>query len=149
MTDEERKVSELEQALETERGDFGTKINELIPMLNRIDKISEAQVLMLSYRHMLVDKLIKYRAASYKKKANDQNYRKIRYEYYKTQHDVRLDYREINQFVDSDMALRTRQTDLLENQINFYSQCIETLDKMGFAIKAKITIEEINDRRNL
>jgi hypothetical protein len=144
MTDEERKVSELEQALETERGEFGVKINDLIPMLNRIDKISEAQVLMLSYRHMLVDKLIKYRAASYKKKANDQNYRKLRYEYYKTQHDVRLDYREINQFVDSDMALRTRQTDLLENQISFYSQCIETLDKMGFAIKNKIAVEEIN-----
>lgn len=148
MTEEEKKVNELEEALETERREFGTKLNELIPLIHKIEKISEAQVLMLSYRHMLVDKLIKYRSASYKKKANDQNYRKLRYEYYKTQHDIRLDHREINQFIDSDMSLRTRQTELLENQINFYSQCIETLDKMGFAIKSKITIEEINDRRN-
>jgi hypothetical protein len=149
MTDEERKVSELEEALERERTEFSSKMSELLPMLGSIGKISEAQVLMLSYRHMMVEKLTKYRSATYKKKSNDQNYRKLRYEYYKTQHDVRLDYREINQFIDSDMALRTRQTDLLENQINFFSQCIETLDKMGFAIKAKITIEEINDRRNL
>lgn len=148
MTEEEKKVNELEEALETERREFGIKLNELIPLIHKIEKISEAQVLMLSYRHMLVDKLIKYRSASYKKKANDQNYRKLRYEYYKTQHDIRLDHREINQFIDSDMSLRTRQTELLENQINFYSQCIETLDKMGFAIKSKITIEEINDRRN-
>lgn len=149
MTEEERKVSELEEALERERTEFSGKMSELLPMLGSIGKISEAQVLMLSYRHMMVEKLTKYRSATYKKKSNDQNFRKLRYEYYKTQHDVRLDYREINQFIDSDMALRTRQTDLLENQINFFSQCIETLDKMGFAIKAKITIEEINDRRNL
>jgi hypothetical protein len=98
---------------------------------------------------MMVDKLVRYRAANFKKKANDQNFKKLRYEYYKTQHDVRLDYREINDFIASDMALRIRQSDLLENQINFYSQCIETLDRMGFSIKNKISIEEMNDRRNL
>lgn len=149
MTAEEQKVADLELALDTERVEFTSKMNELIPMLNRIDKISEVQVLMLSYRHMMVDKLIRYRAANFKKKANDQNYRKIRYEYYKTQHEVRLDYKEINEFINSDMSLRIRQTDLLENQINFYSLCIETLDRMGFSIKNKISIEEMNDRRNL
>jgi hypothetical protein len=149
MTAEEQKVADLELALDTERVEFTVKMNELIPMLNRIDKISEVQVLMLSYRHMMVDKLIRYRAANFKKKANDQNYRKLRYEYYKTQHEVRLDYKEINEFINSDMSLRIRQTDLLENQINFYSLCIETLDRMGFSIKNKISIEEMNDRRNL
>jgi hypothetical protein len=149
LTPEEQKVADLESALESERVEFTAKMNELIPMLNRIDKISEAQVLMLSYRHMMVDKLIRYRAAGFKKKSNDQNFKKIRYEYYKTQHDIRLDYREINDFIASDMSLRIRQTDLLENQINFYSQCIETLDKMGYSIKNKISIEEMNDRKNL
>jgi hypothetical protein len=149
MTPEEQKVSDLENALEKERDEFTKKLNDLLPLLNRIEKISEAQVLMLSYRHMMVDKLIRYRAAGFKKKSTDQNYKKIRYEYYKTQHEIRLDYREINDFIASDMALRIRQTDLLENQINFYSQCIETLDKMGYSIKNKISIEEMNDRRNL
>lgn len=143
MTDEERKVSEIEEVLERERIDFSSKISDVIKMINQIDSIAEAQVLMLSYRHILIDKITKYRAATYKKKANDQNYRKMRYEYYKTQHDVRLDYREINTFIDSDMALRTRQTDLLENHINWYNQCVDTLDKLGFSIKNRIQIEEI------
>mgnify|MGYP002628123565 CR=1 FL=1 len=146
MTEDERKVNEIEEALDKERNDYSTKIGEVLKMINRIDKIAEAQVLMLSYRHMMVDKIIKYRSAVYKKKANDVNYRKLRYEYYKTQHDVRLDYREINQFIDSDMALRNRQTELLENHINFFQQCNDTLDKMGFSIKNFISIEEFKHK---
>lgn len=146
MTDEEVKVNEIDEALSKERGEYSNKISDIIKMINRIDQIAEAQVLMLSYRHMLVDKIIKYRAATYKKKANDQNYKKMRYEYYKTQHDIKLDYREINTFIESDMALRIRQTELLENHINWYSQCVDTLDKLGFSIKNRIQIEEINQR---
>ena len=146
MSEEEIKVNEIDEALSKERGEYSTKISDIIKMINRIDQISEAQVLMLSFRHMLVDKIVKYRAATYKKKANDQNYRKMRYEYYKTQHDVRLDYREINSFIDSDMALRIRQTELLENHISWYSQCIDTLDKLGFAVKNKIQVEELNSK---
>ena len=146
MTEEERKVNEIEEALDKERKEYSDKIAEVIKMIGKIDQISEAQVLMLSFRHMMVDKIIKYRAAVYKKKANDQNFRKLRYEYYKTQHDVRLEYREINQFIDSDMALRTRQTELLENHINYFVQCTDTLDKLGFAVKNKIQVEEFNQR---
>jgi hypothetical protein len=144
MTEEERKVNDLDDALDKERSEFNEKLSSLVKMLNRIDQISEAQVLMLSYRHMFVDKMTKLRSAVYRKKSNDENYRKLRYEYYKTQHDVRLDYREINQFIASDMALRIRQTDLLESQVNYYTQCIDTLDKTGFAIRNKIQIEEFN-----
>ena len=149
VSPEEVKASELEKALENERSAYTEKMSSLLYMIGDIAKISESQVLMLSYRHMLVDKLVKYRAAVYKKKANDLNYRKLRYEYYKTSHNVRLEYREIREFIDSDMALRSRQTDLLENQINFCSQSIDTLDKMGFAIKAKIQIEEMNYRNGI
>jgi hypothetical protein len=146
MTEDERKVNEIEEALDKERNDYSTNIGEVLKMINRIDQIAEAQVLMLSYRHMMVDKITKYRVALYKKKTSDTNYRKLRYEYYKTQHDVRLDNREINQYIDSDMALRIRQTELLESQVNFFQQCVETLDKMGFSIKNRIQIEEINQR---
>ena len=146
MTEEEKKVNEIDEALEKERNDYTTKMSSLISMINKIDQIPEAQVFMLSYRHMMVEKLAKYRSAVYKKKSNDQNFRKLRYEYYKTQHDVRLDYREINQFIDSDMALRSRQTELLENQITFFNGCVDTIDKVGFAIRNRISIEEFNHK---
>ena len=146
MTPEEQKVETLDTALTSERDDFSVKILDLIKSINDVSKIAEAQVLMLSYRHMMVDKITKYRVALYKKKTSDSNYRKLRYEYYKTQHDVRLDHREINQYIDSDMALRIRQTELLDSQVTFFQQCVETLDKMGFSIKNRIQIEEINQR---
>lgn len=144
MSPEEQKLEQLESALANERAEYSDKILDLVKQINKVDKIAEAQVLMLSYRHMIVDKTTTYRVALHKKKTADSNFRKLRYEYYKTQHDVRLDYREINQYIDSDMALRLRQNELLESQIGFFQQCVETLDKMGFSIKNRIQIEEIN-----
>jgi hypothetical protein len=146
MSEDEKKVNEIDEALEKERGDFSKRITEVISMINKIDNISEAQVLMLSARHNLVEKIAKYRSSLYKKRTSDSNYKKLRYEYYKTQHDVRYDYREINQFIESDMALRSRQTDLLENQVTFFSQCVDTLDRLGFSIKNKIQVEEFNHK---
>lgn len=143
LTDEEV-LERLDEKLSKERVKYSKMISSVVSMINHIERISEAQVLMLSYRHMLVDKISEYKSILYKKKSNDLNYKKLRYEFYKTKHDLRLDYREINQFIESDMAQRIRKTNLIESQINFFSQCIETLDKMGFAIKAKIQIEEIN-----
>lgn len=149
MIEEEKKVLEIEEALEVERETYSEKIKSAIKMINNIESISESQVLMLSYRHMLVEKVAKYKSILYKKKSSDLNFRKSRYEYYKTQHDIRLDYREINEFISSDMALRIRQSELIENQISFYNQCIDTLDKMGFAIKAKIQVEELNYKNGI
>jgi hypothetical protein len=145
MTDEQ-KVNEIDDKMAEERVDYSTKISSIIKLIGNIEKISEAQVLMLSYRHMLVDRITTYRAALYKKKSTDANYKKLRFEYYKTQHDLRLDYREINQFIDSDMSSRIRQTELIENQISYFQQCIETLDKLGFSIKNKIQVEEFNHK---
>jgi hypothetical protein len=93
MTDEEQKVSDLETALETERGEYARKISEIIKMIYKIDRVAEAQVLMLSFRHMMVEKLAKYRSAIYNKKSNDANFRKLRYEYYKTAHNIKLEYK--------------------------------------------------------
>ena len=145
MTDEQ-KVNEIDDKMAEERVDYSSKISIIIKLIGDIEKISEAQVLMLSYRHMLVDRITTYRAALYKKKSTDANYKKLRFEYYKTQHDLRLDYREINQFIDSDMSSRIRQTELIENQISYFQQCIETLDKLGFSIKNKIQVEEFNHK---
>lgn len=147
MTDEE-KVNKIDDEMAKEREGYSSKISDTIRMINNIDNISEAQVLMLSYRHMLVDRISMYRSLLYKKKSSDQNFRKLRFEYYKTQHDLRLDYREINQFIDSDMSSRIRQTELIENQLTYFQQCIDTLDKLGFAVKNKIQVEEFNAKIN-
>ena len=44
------------------------------------------------------------------------------------------------EYIASDMSLRIRETSLIENQISYYKQANETLDKMGFAIKNRVIL---------
>ena len=136
----EEKLQKIETLLEVERKDWSSQIQSLITDIKDAHKLAKAQTLMLSYRHMVVDKIMEMNILLGKKRANDANYSKTRYQYYKTNHDVRLDHREILEYIKSDMALRNRETNLIENQVAYYRQCIETLDKMGFAIKNRVTL---------
>ena len=136
----EDKLKKIENLLITERKDWSTKIQSLVGTIDKAHKIAKSQTLMLSYRHMIVDKIIELNILLGKKRANDANYKKIRYQYYKTQHDVRLQHNEIMEYIASDMSLRIRETSLIENQISYYKQANETLDKMGFAIKNRVIL---------
>ena len=131
----EEKLEKIETLLADERTEWSGKIQMLIKDIKEAHKLAKAQTYMLSYRHMIVDKIMEFNIMLGKKRANDSNYTKMRYQHYKTNHDVRLDHKEILQYIESDMSLRNREKSLIENQISYYRQCIETLDKMGFAIK--------------
>ena len=141
---EEQKVDLLEEKFEKERTQYSQKISEIIPKLKTMDTISEAQVLSLSYRQILVDLLHKYKSIIIKHKNNDKNFKKMRIEYYKRNYDMRLDPKEMNEYISSDMALRTKKSDLIENQINFLVASIDTLDKIGWAVKSRIEIHNAN-----
>ena len=136
----EEKLEKIESLLSKERSEWSKKIQELVKSISEPQKLAMAQTHMLSYRHMIVDKTMELNILLGKKRSNDANYSKTRYQFYKTNHDVRLDHREILEYIKSDMALRNRETNLIENQIAYYRQCIETLDKMGFAIKNRVTL---------
>ena len=136
----EDKLKKIENLLITERKDWSIKIQSLVGTIDKAHKIAKSQTLMLSYRHMIVDKIIELNILLGKKRANDANYKKIRYQYYKTQHDVRLQHSEIMEYIASDMSLRIIETSLIENQISYYKQANETLDKMGFAIKNRVIL---------
>jgi hypothetical protein len=136
----EEKLEKIEELLGKERAEWSKKIQGLVKDISEPNKLAKAQTYMLSYRHMVVDKIMDMNILLSKKRANDSNYTKTRYQYYKTNHDVRLDHREIMEYIKSDMSLRNRETGLIEHQINYYKQAIETLDKMGFAIKNRVIL---------
>lgn len=148
MSEEEKKTGELEAELEAERDSYSKKILEIIRMSKDVDKIAEAQVLMLSFRHILIDKLSKYKTTTFKRKVNDQTYKKMRMEYYKVNYDIKLDAKSMNEYIQADMALRNRSHELLENQIKYFEQCVDTLDKLGYAIKNRIEIENFRIKNN-
>jgi len=136
----EEKLEKIETLLANERSEWSKQIQELVKSISEPNKLAKAQTHMLSYRHMIVDKIMDLRVLLSKKKANDSNFTKTRYQYYKTNHDVRLDHREIMEYIKSDMSLRNRETGLIEHQVDYYKQAIETLDKMGFAIKNRVIL---------
>jgi hypothetical protein len=136
----EEKLEKIESLLANERSEWSVKIQELVKTISEPQKLAMAQTHMLSYRHMIVDKIMDLRVLLSKKKANDSNFTKTRYQYYKTNHDVRLDHREIMEYIKSDMSLRNRETGLIEHQVDYYKQANETLDKMGFAIKNRVIL---------
>tara|TARA_Y100001972_G_C7432922_1_gene222751 strand:+ start:69 stop:506 length:438 start_codon:yes stop_codon:yes gene_type:complete len=136
----EEKLEKIESLLANERSEWSKQIQKLVKDISEPSKLAKAQTHMLSYRHMIVDKIMDLRVLLSKKKANDSNFTKTRYQYYKTNHDVRLDHREIMEYIKSDMSLRNRETGLIEHQVDYYKQAIETLDKMGFAIKNRVIL---------
>jgi len=146
---EEDKLKKLEETFDMERAKYSKKISALVPMIKELNTIAEAQVLMLSYRQMLVDELHKFRTVVYKHKSNDRNTKKLRIEYYKRNYDMKLDSKEMTEYINSDMTLRIQKIDLVENHISYILETISTLDKMGFAIKNKIAVEEINYKGNI
>lgn len=141
---EEEKLVLLEQKFEKEREQYTGKIGLLMPMLRNMNTVTEAQVYGLSYRQILVDLIYKYRAILTKHKNNDKNFKKLRIEFYKRNYDIRLDSKEMSEYIASDMAMRTRKYELIENQINFLVSSVDTLDKLGWAIRNRIDIHNSN-----
>jgi len=134
------KSAKMLSLLESEVAEWNSKIFELITMSKTTSNFGEAQTLMLSYRHMLVDKLIKGRNILSSLNKNITLSRKSIYQNYKTNDTRRWDRHEINDFIESDNADSNYMVGLMKNQIEFYGKTMDTLDKLGFALKNKLDV---------
>ena len=65
----EEKIQELDGKLIADREKWSDRILKLITTLKEMDQLADAQVNMLSYRHMLVDHITEIQALIYKKKS--------------------------------------------------------------------------------
>ena len=77
----EEKLEKIETLLANERSEWSKKIQELVKSISEPNKLAKAQTHMLSYRHMIVDKIMDLRVLLSKKKANDSNF---------TKHDINI-----------------------------------------------------------
>jgi hypothetical protein len=138
----DEKLLEIEKKLQSQRNDWGIKIVNLIKQLKDIEGLSDAQVDMLSYRQMLVEQLTKFRIRSkntsttYEKKFKSKFISYFNYDY-------KINDKQKVDMVNADLHFYRRQLGLLDSQIEFFKECINTLDKMGFAIKNRVNFEEI------
>jgi len=139
---EQDKLNELDRFLEKQRSEWGDRIMEVIDMIRNIDKLSEAQVTMLSYRHMVIDQIARINITLKKKEFTyNIQYKNKFIDYYN--YDFKLNEKQKVNMVEADLAGLTKQIGFLSTQIEFFKECIKTLDNTGWAIKNKLSINEL------
>jgi hypothetical protein len=138
----EEKTLELEETLFRDRDKWSNKIRELIAMMKNVNDIPEAQVFMLSYRQMLLDATSSFQSSLYKKNVSFDTYYKSKFREYTLDYDIKLNGGEKEKLIRSDLSIIQRQINLLESHIDYYKECIRTLDNMGFAIRNRIRVAE-------
>lgn len=139
---EDDKLLRIENKLQVQRNEWGGKLVELIKKIKDINKLSDAQVDMLSYRQMLIEQLTKYRIRCRKTETTYEKKFKTKFiSYYN--YDYKINDKQKVDMVNADLYFYRRQLGLLESQVDFFKECINTLDKMGFAIKNRVNFEEL------
>lgn len=136
------KLEAIEKKLADERKEWKEKIHSLIKMIKGTSTIAEAQVLMLSYRQIFVEKITELRALHMKKNKSIDTFYRDQYREYTLNYDIKLSPAEKNQFIKADLGNLRMQADLLENQISFYQESVKTMDTMSFSINNRIKLAE-------
>ena len=130
----------LEERFKAERTDWNSKIIELVESIKHTSKLSEAQVIQLSYRQMIQDKLAEYRILHEKRQEMLDKQTADRFREYKLSYDIKLSSSETQMFVQSDCKALKLQIKMIHTQIIYFEESIKTLDNVGYAIKNKIEI---------
>jgi hypothetical protein len=128
----------LEERFKEERSDWNNKIIELVESIKHTSKLSEAQVIQLSYRQMIQDKLAEYRILHEKRQEMFDKQTTDRFREYKLSYDIKLSGSETQAFVQSDCKALKLQLKMIHTQIIYFEESIKTLDNIGYAIKNKI-----------
>ena len=133
---------ELEKRLAQDREEWKKKVKSLVSDLREVRKLSEVQVMMLSYRQTLLDKVGEFKNTVYKRKMSWDRYYKAKFRDYTLSYDIKLTGGERSHFISTDLAPLKLQINMLESHIEYYQECIRTLDNMAFAVRNRIRLED-------
>ncbi len=138
----DEKLKAIEDQLAEQRNNWGTRLIALVKTINDISNLADSQVTMLSYRQMIVDQLAKLHIRNRKIKSTyERNYKIKLLEYYN--HDYKMSDKHKDSAVIADLHYIKKQISFLEIQIDYYGECIRTLDQMAWAIKNRINIATV------
>lgn len=141
---DETKTQEINEELckrfENERVDWNKKMFDVIDYIKDNKKLTDAQVLQLSYRQIVMDKLTEYRILCDKRQESFDKLIQKRSNEYENQSARKLSAVDKKVSLSGDYASLNRQIKLISRQISYLEETIKTLDNLGFAIKNKIEI---------
>ena len=133
---------ELESKLSKDRLEWKDKITVLIRTIKDMNAISDCQINMLSYRQILLDKVTDFKTMIYKRNATWERYYRSQYREYTLNYDVKLTSGEKHQFIKAELSSLKNQIDLLQSHVDYYYECIKTLDNLAFAIRNRIRLDD-------
>jgi len=139
--DQNELAAKLEERLRKDREGWMEKIENLVQMMKTITKLSEAQVYMLSYRQILIDKQTELQYTIYRKNSDYEVFYRSKFMEY-VNSATKLNGGERDRMVKADLTVIRRQISILESHMDFYKESIKTLDHMAFAIRNRIKLED-------
>ena len=132
----------LKERFDIGRKEWNSKIDTLINMIKSISTIPDAQVLMLSYRHMIIDNISELNYLYYKLNMNyDKKYKEV-FITYRTNYNLKLNGSETDKFSKIDLTELSYQIKIIETYLEYFKEVVRTLDNLGYAIKNRIHIED-------
>jgi hypothetical protein len=78
----------------------------------------------------------------YKRNAAWERYYKIEYREYSINYDLKLTGGEKHQFIRADLSSLKNQIEMLQGHVEYYQECIKTLDNLAFAIRNRIRLDD-------
>tara|TARA_R110000737_G_C14589539_1_gene487246 strand:+ start:86 stop:541 length:456 start_codon:yes stop_codon:yes gene_type:complete len=143
---EEKEIStedKLDTAFAKERKELSEYIKtNIIDRMNSIDNIADIQVHILSQRQKLVDKSNSLRAGIRKRNKNLATTRKQKFRFYKLDYDIKISDYEISRHIDADVESSQNMIKMMENQITYYKETTDGLDKTIYMIKYLIEVKK-------
>lgn len=132
----------LEEKLENFQTFWNERLQKLFPKLKNFNNLQSIEVSYLSYRHQINDilfssfvkisKLKQTYDAIHAKMMNSEQLNKK----YKLQKDKRI-------FVDQKLSGLKRRIEILEDFAKYCQSIIDTIDKLSFSVKNRITFESM------
>lgn len=131
-------ANELEKMFEDYQQLWRERVKVLFPMLKDFNKMIEAQIKYLSYRHQVSDVMFKHMASLTKKYDTKRQFEKI------LSHSLKnLKASDQKKEISIILSKLTKQIELTEIWIEFCKNLINTLDKMSYSFKYRIDIEKM------
>jgi hypothetical protein len=134
--------TELAKRLVLDRSDWKSKVTDLVELLKEMVTLAECQVLMLSYRQILLDKITDFKTTKHKRQAAYDRYYKLKYREYSINYDIKLSSGEKVAFIKADLSHLRNQMEMLQSHMDYYQECIKTLDNLAFAIRNRINLND-------
>lgn len=132
--------TKLSNDLAVERDEWKKKVTELVFKMKDNRNLSEIQVYQLSYRQQAQEKLAVYRTLLEQRQVMLDTQFRDRFREYSIGYDLKLNGTEKTTFTNADCGAMRIQIAMIRAQIQYFEECVKTLDNLGFAVRNRIEI---------